>query len=209
MTGAELLAYIKRTFKRTDKDTELYEAITDTITAIKNKKPTEDFRAYSDISVSANDWRFAYESDFEYVTKFVLLDGDDSRTLKRISFSKIMDLEQYPDRSGVDTDKPSHVAVEGKYIYIFRPSDDSYTLRVWHTTATDDYAVAAGTDPVPFSARYREMLKAGALYRIYRDLTLDNEAAKWEVIFQGLYEDFQDLEYDNTNDEQRVVFNDK
>lgn len=31
MTGSELYDYIVRTFKRTDKETEIYEAITDTI----------------------------------------------------------------------------------------------------------------------------------------------------------------------------------
>ena len=36
MLGSDFAAYLKRTFKRTDKDTEIYEAMTDVVMELKS-----------------------------------------------------------------------------------------------------------------------------------------------------------------------------
>ena len=42
MTGSDFLTYVKRKFPRSDKDTELYEAMTDIVSDIKYAVKTED-----------------------------------------------------------------------------------------------------------------------------------------------------------------------
>ena len=43
MTGLEMYNYVLQTFKRTDKSTAIYQAITDTIMDIKIRFLSEDF----------------------------------------------------------------------------------------------------------------------------------------------------------------------
>ncbi len=44
MSGANFLTYLKRAFKRDDKDTELYEAITDIVMQIKVLYHFEEYK---------------------------------------------------------------------------------------------------------------------------------------------------------------------
>jgi len=53
MTGQEFRDYIVRTFKRTDKDTEIYEAITDMVMDFKLNYFFEDFKSSDETLVIA------------------------------------------------------------------------------------------------------------------------------------------------------------
>ena len=80
-TGAEMLAYVKRKFKRPDKDTEIYEAATDTIADMRLQILSEDYKEEAYISgiSSLGDYRIALPSDFGHIIGDVTVTdtGDD------------------------------------------------------------------------------------------------------------------------------------
>ena len=66
MTGAEFETYLLQAFKRDDKTTEIYNALTDVIFDIKLQMNSEDFkteRCTAEIAV-AGVYKFAVQSNF-------------------------------------------------------------------------------------------------------------------------------------------------
>lgn len=199
-TGAEILAYIKRTFKRTDKDAELYEAIEDTVKEIRRRRPADKHKNFSDLSLVDTNYRVALDADMEhFIGKAVLIDPantDDSYPMQKITIEEYNRLEPYPDNATVDKDQPTMYAIFGDYAWVFPVSDGTYTLRLFHTEETNDLDITSATDPVPFSYRHREMLKAGVLKKIYRELGNPEQSMLWEREFEKLFRQYEIYEED-------------
>ena len=184
MTGAEFLAYVKRKFKRTDKDTEIYEATTDVIADIRLQLRTEDYKeeAYTaDISV-LGDYRVSLPTDFGHlIGDITLIDDTGSMNRKLKKMSKQSYDDKYPERlhtdvSNVDLGVPVDYCIYSGQVYL-GPVPDDITYKYYMNYTTEDYAATTAlTDPVPYSERYRQMLRYGVLADLYDGLDFIEEA---------------------------------
>ena len=68
MTGAEFLTYVRSTFRRTDKDAQIYEATLDTIMDMRLRFNSEDFKyeAYATIA-DIGDYKMTLPDDFAHL----------------------------------------------------------------------------------------------------------------------------------------------
>lgn len=191
MTGAEFLAYVKRIFKRTDKDTEIYEATTDIVADMRIQLNAEDYKeeAYTAGISTLGDYRITLPDDFGHLIGAVtLVDDTSNQTQTLIKISKQAYDEKYGDRlydTVADMDKamPVHFCIYGGQIFLGPVPDlTTYKYYINYTTeAFDD--IGAATDPVPFTDRYRRTLRAGVLADVFDGLEAFDEAQYW----RGLY----------------------
>jgi len=187
MTGSEVYNYILSTFKRTDKSTEVYQAITDTCRDVRLRYSFEDTKVIGiSTPISAlGEYKFLLPDDFGHlITDIRIIDADDSYPLKKISKQEYDDLLPNPSSTTVSKSKPTKYCIYGGYVYLYGvPDDVSYQYEVDYASE-DEVEVSSITDDVAFSNRYRELLKFGILYRLYRDLGFDNESTKWLSLYE-------------------------
>ena len=215
MTGAEFLAYVKRKFKRTDKDTEIYEAATDTIADMRLQIVSERYKeeAYlSGIDV-LGEYRLAVPSDFGHMIGDVSITetGNDEYYKPLEKISKLKYDELYGDRlltnvSNVSTGVPKHFCVYGDQIFL-GPVPDLTTYRYQINYTTEGYdEVAADTDPVPFTTKYRNILRAGVLSEVHDGLESYEESNYWRAIYTTGLRKIMDNDDSNISDSELVRY---
>jgi len=183
MTGAEFYAYLLRTFKRTDKNVEVYEAITDAIMYIKLLTDFEDFKveSYTTGITTLGDFKFAVPSDFgRIIGDLLCIDvSGSSRPLKKISKERYDELYAHRYETSIDKGPPKHFCIYGGEIYI-GPVPDSVSYDYQMNNVSEDVdTIVSGTSVVPFTTRARWVLRDVSLGFLYVSLGLDEEAAKW------------------------------
>lgn len=184
MSGSDFYNYVLRTFKRDDKSTEVYEAITDTIRDLRIRyhfdEATEE-QSTTDTITTLGDFKIELESDMGLLLGVIVEDGDSARPLT-LRTKKQFD-EMYPDIN-VDNNSgyPSDYCIWGGSIYIGPiPDKTSYVYRL--SQSTRGGTVTAATTAVPFTAIDRELVKHGAMSRL--GVMLENEVMA--TLHQGLY----------------------
>lgn len=183
MDGASFYAYLLRTFIRTDKQTEAYEAITDAVMTISREFAFQEIQSEQEttdqISV-LGDYKLSLETNTDYlISDVVLRDGDSSRQLIMIGKSEFDNLYPNPASSTVNKSKPVHACVYAGQIYL-GPVPDSTSYDYYISQATKlTTAITSGTSSVPFSGLdMRECLKLFSLQKIYGVLeNMELEAA--------------------------------
>lgn len=214
MTGSQFLAYVKRIFKRTDKDTEIYEATTDIIADIRLQLKTEAYKeeAYNAGISALGDYRIALPSDFGHIIgEITLVDnsGGHTRILKKISKQTYDEL--YGDRlhsssSNVDFAMPVHFCIYAKQIFV-GPVPDSTAYSYYINYTTENYTeIDASTDPVPFTDRYRSVLRAGVLSEMYTGLEAIDEGNVWRQLYVDGLLKLKKNEDENLADTEGVVY---
>lgn len=197
MTGSDFLTYVKRQFKRTDKDTELYECITDTIVDMRLRMVSDDYSIVSttlsaDPSLAIGTYMLTLPTDFGHlaVDNVQIRDtaSDDTyRPLKKISKAEYDEkyAENYSTSTGDRiTGVPVHFAYYGKKLYIGPALDHAnYEFKINYTTngVTD---ITAGTTTVPFTDQYRKVVRDGTLMNIYAVMENFEESAVWEKKYE-------------------------
>lgn len=191
MTGAELYTYILREFLRTNKETEAYDAITDTVFDIWRTVNTSVYdgkRAYNTVAISDGDYIVNLPDDFGYFVSGVLVEDtastDDVYTLTKLSFDIFQ--EKFQDlTTTLDTDVPEYYAILGDTVY-FAPAFDDSTYRVLFTYAQfPTTSFTSATANVPFSDRHREIIKNGVIARLYKGLQNYPDAAEYFSLYQA------------------------
>lgn len=172
MTGSEFYAYVLRLgFKRTDKETEVYEAITDGVGEMMRRfgfiEAQEDKNTTDTISV-LGDFKLSLESDFGTVVSVSVEDGTNADPLSIIPKEKFDAL--YPDINvTADRGYPQHACVFDSSIYLGPiPDQTSYTYRISYSKKGS--AVTSATASVQFSVDYRDILADNVLARLYKGL---------------------------------------
>lgn len=174
MTGSDFYDYCKRVFKRTDKETEFYECLTDVIMDIKLLFEWEDFKeeAYSSGISSIGDYKFSLPSDFGHLIGDVVWRDSytNSQPLFKLSKSRYDELYPYPSASDYKTGIPQHYCIYGKEIFIGpAPDSTSYTYLINYTTEAAT-AMTSATTSVPFTDSYRWVIRdvlLGEFYDLY------------------------------------------
>jgi len=182
LTGLEFYNYILRVFKRTDKETEIYEAITDVIMDIKLRYTFEDFKTVkADLTIPvANDYTIDIPVDFGHLIGDIVLQGDTDRVLTKISKPKYDELYPEQTASDVSTGVPLYYCLFGNKFYIAPvPDKTTYTYQINYTTEAETQIISS-TDDVPFTDKYRWVLRSLVLAEMYYNMGNDVEAQKWE-----------------------------
>lgn len=188
MTGAEFYAYVLREFKRTDKSTEVYEAITDTLINIRTRYPFDDFKteAYTSDGIDVlGDYRLDLPSDFGHIISVrVLEDGSLHPPLIKLNKPQFDDLYPHPNDTDVSKGVPKHYCVYNNQILLGDvPDDITYLYEISYSTE-EAVEIASSTTEIDFTDRYREMLRAGVLERLYEIMGADNLAIKWKSVYE-------------------------
>ena len=198
MSGSDFYDYIIRTFKRDDKSTEVYEAITDTIRDLRLRyhfdEATADAQTTDSITV-LGDFKLEIESNLGMLLGVTLQDGHNAYPLILVTkhqFDKLYaDINVTDDRG-----YPRHYCLFAGAIYIGPiPQQTDFSYRLSYSTRGG--TVVASTTAVPFTAIDREMVKHGTLSRLFVMMEMAELAAVHEAQYQKRYEINVDRERKN------------
>lgn len=190
MTGADWLSYVLRAFKRTDKNTEVYDATKDTIDdmRIRMDLPEDEVQAdFTDQIGTLGEYSMDLESDFGRMAGPVVVqedeDGWDLVLISKASWDRLY-LANVTDESA--RGRPRHYAVYGNKIYVGPvPDKTSYVYKKSYTQDTRA-AITSATGAVPFTHKYRETMRWGVLQRLYSDIVKnDDQAAKCGLQYEN------------------------
>lgn len=184
MTGAEFYAYILRRFKRTDKSTEVYEAITDVIMDIKLRYYFEDFKeeAYTASIASVGDYKLSLPSDFQHLLSNVIVidTNGDGHPLTKLDKETFDSKFPNPNNANVITALPKFFCLfSGQILLGHVPDLTTYTYQMTYTTEAAE-TITTDTASVPFTARNRATLRDLVLSTLYYGMGLDDEGEKYE-----------------------------
>lgn len=186
MTGTEWRDYVLRAgFKRTDKDSELYEATTDAIQEMRRRfmfdEAEVEMTTTDTISV-LGDFKIDLEDDFGLLLGVTIEDGDTSTPLTKVSKSRFDEL--YPSIN-VDNDRgyPCHFTVyAGQFQIGPAPDQTSYVYR--HTYSSRAGVITSAAAGVPFTNLYRDVLCDNVLARLYRGLDDFDKSNYYRAAFE-------------------------
>lgn len=213
MIGSDFLTYVKRKFKRTDKDTEIYQATTDIIADIRLRLKSDEYKeeAYIVGITSLGDYRISLPSDFGHligsVTVIDVTNDEPLGVLTKISKQRYDEL--YQDRLLVDPVDgiPKHFCIYAEQIYL-GPVPDSVDYKYQLNYTTEDYTeVDASTALVPFSDKYRNILRAGVLAELHDGLENFEESAYWRQMYLDGVSKIEKSELDNTTAHDNMQYN--
>lgn len=170
MIGSDWRDYVLRGgFKRTDKDTELYEETTDAIQELRREFGFDEAEAdqeVTDVISSLGTFKMDVEDDFGLLINIRVQDGQNATPLihkTKAEFDKL-----YPDINvTADRGYPKHFTIYAGEIWIGPiPDQITYTYR-------EAYSKRAGTitgssTSVPFTGLYRDILRDNVTARLYK-----------------------------------------
>lgn len=212
LSGSQFHDYVLRIFKRTDKDTELYEEIGETIREIRrrfNLSRDEQEQTTSDTITVLGDYRIDTEADLSFfVSDVVVLDSTNSWKLTRISKSEFDYIYPNPTAISVVKNKPIHYCVFADQIYLGPvPDKTSYQYKV--SLSIDDFALITSiTTAVPYTNDHKNMLRAGVLKRLFESVEEYDTANYWSSQFENLFAQLEAGEDANRNAVRNVKYND-
>lgn len=212
MTGAEFLTYVRSTFRRTDKDTQIYQATTDTIMDMRIRFNSEDFKYESYASIAnIGDYKMTLPDDFAHLIGDISMEDTSTDTsygtLRKISKSRYDEL--YPFRTTVanrNTGVPLHFCLYGREIFVGPPVDkETYQFQVNYTTE-DATEITALTQNVAFSARHRKTLRYGVMKELYLMLENYKEAEVWSNLYEADLMKIIRNDMDNISDNDSIQY---
>ena len=207
MTGANFLAYIKRKFIRTDKDTEAYEAMSDVIADIRLRMNSEEYKqeAYIVGIGTLGEYRIALPTDFGHLLGSITITDPSTDQVvcvaEKISKEKYDEL--YADRllTNQNDGVPKHFCIYGEQIYL-GPVPDSTAYKYQLNYTTEDYAVIESSTEVPFTDKYRNIMRCGVHAELHDGLENFEEAGYWRTLYEIGLEKIAKNDDDNIDDNQ-------
>lgn len=186
MTGSDWRDYVVgQGFKRTDKDTQLFEATTDQIQIVRRRFSFDEAQVEAtstDTVAVLGDFKIAIESDLGLMQGIVIEDGQNADRLVKKSKSEFDAL--YPDHN-VSTHRgyPQHYTIFNSNIYFGPiPDDVSYSYRISYSRRAG--TIVSSTTGVPFTDLYRDMLLEAVLSQLYIGLGEPEQALFHEQRFE-------------------------
>lgn len=214
MTGSQFKDYVLRVFKRTDKSTEIYDATTDVIADIRLQIKADDYKEEAFVTgiSTLGEYRIALPSDFGHlIGDITVLDdtGNYVNTLHKINKSTYD--EKYGDRlfsnlAQVDKTIPQDFCIFAGQIYLGAvPDKTTYQYHMNYTT--EAFAtITDATAVVPFTARYRNTLRAGVLGELYMGMEQFDEASVWIQKFNEGVLKIKANDDDNMSNDELVAY---
>lgn len=190
MSGSDFRDYIvsDKGFVRTDKDQQIYAAVTDAIQKLRRRFAFDEAETEAETTdqiAVLGDFKLAIESDLGLLLGVVLEDGQNALPLLKVPKYRYDAL--YPD-ANVTTGRgyPQHYCVYAGQIYI-GPVPDlvSYNYRLSYSKRAG--AVTAATAGVPFTDLYRDVLADLVLALLYDGLEEYDKADRHRAAFEAGY----------------------
>jgi hypothetical protein len=214
MTGIDWQAYVLRTFKRTDKTAELFDATNAAIAEIRRKFTTgrdEKETATTDVIGVLGEYRLDLESDYGLsVSDVFIRDNNSGRYLTPISKSKYDQLYGiWGSGSASQRSIPVHYCLFGGQILLGPiPDSISYTYVVSYSRGNLAPATIA-TLSVPYTTEdYKEILRDGALWRLYKLVENDDQAGAYKALWDNGLLDIERKERRNRRISPIVAYHD-
>ena len=193
MNGANFLAYVKQTFKRTDKNTEIYTSIADTVMDMRSRMISDEHSTVSAALTgitAIGDYQLTLPTDFGHLIGDVLIkdtSADDVYLpLRRISKTEWDVKYNQALATAVGnrlTGTPTEYCFFGGKIYLGSPVDKlAYEFKINYTTE-DAPTYTASTASIPFTDQFREVVKAGTLQRMFREVGNYPESDIWGAVY--------------------------
>lgn len=181
--------YVKRDFKRTDKDTEIVQAYNDMIIWVAQHLPQGNYKFQSYISTLVRQEDYPLPTTLIHLLHPIrLLEGsgtnDSGYPLEHITKQKYDIREPNPNRTTPSTGKPTAYTIFSRQILLTPiPDVSTYLLEInWSKRAT---TLSADSDTSDLGSEWDEVFKWGTLERVYAGIGLIEEANYWG----GLYRD--------------------
>lgn len=193
MTGLEIYNYFLQVFKRTDKSTESYTAMADTVMDMRSRMLSDEFSSVSAAltGISAiGDYTLDIPTDYGHIIGDVLIRDTSSDTsylplnkLKKSEFDMKYSQITSTAVGNRNTGVPVDYCFFGRQILV-APAVDStnYEFKINYTTE-DLPTYTANTTSIPFTPQFREVLRAGMLYRMFFELGLNAESDRWAAFY--------------------------
>lgn len=216
-TLTQFLTYIKYDFKRDDKDTEITQAYNDTLRHLSGFKALEGrkFTSYITTTIGREDYVLptTYSRVLHPVRIIEATTLDNGYPLNKISreeYAKRYINPNIVDSTVLSKSMPVDYCIYENAIHVGPiPDKATYVLEIdWARIST---AQAAGSDLQELGEEWEEVIKWGTLFRLYAGLGLDDEAAKWKILYQDPelgYPYLMKKQDDNTETFGKVVYND-
>lgn len=200
MSGANFRGYIlRRGFKRTDKDTEIYEAMTDVVEEMRRRFRFDEAEIEATVTgliTTLGQFKMAIESNLGLLVGLVMEDSTTAVPLNQLTKDEYD--EKYPD-ANVTSDRgyPRDFCVYGGQVYIGPiPDSVSYSYRMTYSVKAG--TIISSTDSVPFTNLYRKVFAAGVLSQLYMDLEEFEKSAFFEAQFEKGFEQAKTRERANS-----------
>lgn len=183
-SASDWVDYVVRTFKRTDKTTEIYDATNEAIAEIRRTFATAREEKENSISQQIDTlgvYKMPLDSDYGLSVSDVFI-RDRSQGRYLVPISKAMFDWMY-SKWGSDAShrgRPKHYCLFGGHVLV-GPVPDSTAYNYVFSFSKDDHVLVTGTTTaIPFTTTdYREILKHGVLMRIYSGVENDAQALKY------------------------------
>jgi hypothetical protein len=199
MTASDWRDYVLRGgFKRTNMDTEIYEATTDAIQELRRRFDFDEAQVETtttDTISSLGDFKIEVESDLGLVLGVIIEDGTDGIRLGHIS-KNLFD-ERYPDINVTnDRGYPKDFTIYDGHIYIGPiPDQTSYSYRISYSSRAG--TITSTTAAVPFTNLYRDALRDLVNYFLYESLDAFDKANYYRDKFERKFVDMTRRERQN------------
>ena len=206
MAGSDWAEYVRRGgWKRTDKDTELYESTTDAIQELRRRYGFDEAKGdteTTDTISTLGDFALDVESDFGLIIDVIMEDDENAHVLVQLSRAQFN--EEYPDIHVTnDRGYPKHFTIDNGEILIGPvPDSTDYTYRKTYSKAGG--TITSTTTAVPFTALYREMLRYFTLQRLWEIVDRYDRAQYFEAKAEKAYD--QATSRENKNQGKTVFF---
>ncbi len=203
MNGNDWLTYLRRAFVRTDKDQQLLDATKDTIDDVRRRMQTEDYeheQTISDSIISLGDYQMDLERRFGVlVSRIVLMDSSLGKPLNKISKAQYDLLYRRYGTDQTVRGVPRDFCIFGGQVLV-GPVPDKTTYIYKISFSIDDHAeITTDSIAVPYTDKYREIMKFGVLSKVYSDLKNDDQAAKYGTLFEDGIKKWERREDRNRN----------
>lgn len=184
MTGSEFYDYVLRRFKRTDKETEVYEAMTDVVMDIKLRYFFEDFKeeSYTGGIAALGDYKLSLPTDFGHLIGDVNLihNSGNSRSLNKLTKEAFDRKYTNPNASDVVYVMPKDYCIfSGQILIGGVPDSIDYEYQISYSTEAAE-EMDEDTDEVPFCNRYRWIVRNLVLAELYYGMGNDAEGDKFK-----------------------------
>jgi len=201
MDGAAFYDYVLETFKRTDKETEVYNSINDVIDTLIQSYPFEDYKfASKQLQIAAiGDYTISLPTDFLSINGDITMkDNDLTKPLNNISREVFQ--EKHTDIYSTDpkTSYPNDFNIYGNLIYL-GPVPDSASYVYFLDYSIKKTTVTSVTGTVPFTNLNRKMMKHLVLASLYNDLEEFDLADKHAALGAAQYQILTDREQKNVH----------
>lgn len=189
MSGADWYTYVLEDFKRTDKEDAIFNATKDIIDDIRLRVPTQDDESQTtttDTISTLGDYRIDLEDNFGMMVANVLLQEETlGRPLDKISKAEFDRRYLLYGTGSAFRGVPEAFCVFGGQILIGPvPNSTDYSYVV---SQTDDPHSEYTIDSVsiPFTNRYRLIVKNGVLSLTFKGVRNDDQAAIYGTLYEN------------------------